>query len=204
METISSHQWNFISRESKNLWLHVELPRAERFKWENIIVIGIVPSLNREPKDLNQFLEPAIDELKAMWKGVRLWSCLSRFTLTFRVAVISISSDIPATRKICGFQGHSAYLGCPRCLKTFPGGFREKKKHYSGLERNSWTPHINQDHCSQAITMPRSKTKAEYNLIGQNSGISHYSVLLDLEYFDITRFGTVDPTHNLFLGTVYV
>ena len=128
METISSHQWNFISRESKNLWLHVELPRAERFKWENIIVIGIVPSLNREPKDLNQFLEPAIDELKAMWKGVRLCSCLSRFTLTFRVAVISISSDIPATRKICGFQGHSAYLGSPRCLKTFPGGFRKKKQ----------------------------------------------------------------------------
>lgn len=43
--------------------------RAERFKWENIIVLGIVPSLDREPKDLNQFLEPTIDELKALWKG---------------------------------------------------------------------------------------------------------------------------------------
>ena len=43
--------------------------RAERFKWENIIVLGIVPSLDKEPKDLNQFLEPTIDELKALWKG---------------------------------------------------------------------------------------------------------------------------------------
>lgn len=178
----------------------LNLPRAERFKWENIIVIGIVPSLDREPKDLNQFLEPAVDELKALWKGVRLRSCLSRFALTFRAAVMSISSDIPATRKICGFKGHSAYRGCSRCLKKFPGGFGEKKD-YSGFDRNSWTPRTNQDHRSQAVKMSRCKTKAERNLIGQNSGISHYSALLDLEYFDIIRFCTVDPMHNLFLGT---
>ena len=92
-------------------------------------------------------------------------------------------------------------LGVLAALRHFQVVF-EKKKHYSGLERNSWTPHINQDHCSQAITMPRYKTKAECNLIGQNSGISYYSVLLDLEYFDIIRFCTVDPTHNQFLGTV--
>ena len=90
----------------------LNLPRAERFKWENIIVLGIVPSLDREPKDLNQLLEPTIDELKALWKGVLLRSCLSRFPLTFRAAVISISSDVPATRKICGFKSHSALLGC--------------------------------------------------------------------------------------------
>ena len=90
----------------------LNLPRPERFKWENIIVLGIVPSLDREPKDLNQLLEPTIDELKALWKGVLLRSCLSRFPLTFRAAVISISSDVPATRKICGFKSHSALLGC--------------------------------------------------------------------------------------------
>ena len=95
----------------------LNLPSAERFKWENIIVLGIIPSLDREPTDLNQFLEPAVDELKALWKGVCLWSCLSRFALTFRAVVIGISSDVPAIRKICGFKGHS----------KFPGGFREKR-----------------------------------------------------------------------------
>ena len=73
----------------------LNLPRAERFKWENIIVMGIVPSLGQESKNLNQFLEPAVDELKALWKGIRL-----RFALTFCAAVICVSSDIPATRKI--------------------------------------------------------------------------------------------------------
>ena len=54
-------------------------------------------------------------------------SCLSRFALTFRAAVISISSDVPATRKICGLKSHSAVLGCSRCLKKFPGNFGEKR-----------------------------------------------------------------------------
>ena len=162
--------------------------------------MGIVPSLDREPKDLNQFLEPAVDELKALWKGVRLRSCLSRFTLTFRAAVISISSDVPATRKICGFKGHSAILGCSRCLKKFAGGFGEKRD-YSGFDRNSWSSRTNEEHRRQATKISRSKTNAERNSIGQNSGISHYSVLLELEYFDVIRFCTVDPMHNLFLGT---
>ena len=29
----------------------LNLPRSERFKWENIIILGVVPSLGREPKD---------------------------------------------------------------------------------------------------------------------------------------------------------
>ena len=178
----------------------LNLPRAERFKWENIIVLGIVPSLDREPKDLNQFLEPAVDELKALWKGVRMKSCLSRFALTFRAAVISISSDVPATRKICGLKSHSAVLGCSRCLKKFPGNFGEKRD-YSGFDRSTWISRTSEEHRRQAFKMSKSKTKAERNLIGQKSGISHYSVLLELEYFDVIRFCTVDPMHNLFLGT---
>ena len=48
------------------------------------------------------------------------------------------------------------------------------------------------------MKIARSKTKQERNLICQKSGVSHYSVLLELEYFDIIRFCTVDPMHWLF------
>lgn len=178
----------------------LNLPRSERFKWENIIVIGIVPSLDREPKDLNEFLEPAVDELKALWKGVRLKSSLSRIPLTFRAAVMSVSSDIPATRKICGFKSHSAVLGCSRCLKKFPGSFGEKRD-YSGFDRNLWKPRTNQDHRREALKIRQCKTNVGRNSLGQKSGITHYSVLLKLDYFDVIRFCTVDPMHNLFLGT---
>ena len=103
-------------------------------------------------------------------------------------------------KKICVFKSHSALVGCSRCLKKFPGGFG-KKRDYSGFDRNSWSPRTNEDHRRQATKISRSKTKAERKSIGQSSGISHYSVLLELEYFDIIRFCTVDPMHNLFLGT---
>ncbi|KAK2549018.1 hypothetical protein P5673_030647 [Acropora cervicornis] len=123
---------------------------AERFKWENIIVVGIVPSLDSEPKD--QFLEPAVDELKAL------------FASTFWAAIKSISSDVPDTRKICGFKGHSVILGCSRCLKKFPSGFGEKRD-YSGFDRNSWSPRMNEDHWRQATKISRSKTNEEQNFI---------------------------------------
>ena len=178
----------------------LNLPRSERFKWENIIIVGVVPSLGREPKDLNEFLEPAVDELKALWKGVKIKASLSRFALTFRAAVLCVSSDVPATRKICGFKGHSAQLGCSRCLKKFLGGFGEKRD-YSGFNRSSWKPRTNEEHRRMAIKITQCKTKARKNLLGQQSGITHYSILLRLDYFDVIRFCTVDPMHNLFLGT---
>ena len=77
----------------------LNLPKGESFRWENVTVLGIVPSLDREPKDLWQFLEPAVDELKALWKRVRLRSCLSRFAITIHAAVISISSDVKPLQK---------------------------------------------------------------------------------------------------------
>ena len=43
----------------------LNLPRAERFKWENVIVVGIIPAMGHdEPKTLNTFLKPAVSELK--------------------------------------------------------------------------------------------------------------------------------------------
>ena len=113
----------------------LNLPRSERFKWENIIIVGVVPLLGKKPKDLKEFLEPAVDELKALWKGIKIKVILSIIALTFRVAVLCVSSDVPATRKICGFKGHSAQLGCLRYLKKFLGGFREERD-YSGFNRS--------------------------------------------------------------------
>ena len=57
-----------------------------------------------EPKDLNPFLKPAVDELTCFWKGRRSNSNLGQFPLTFRAALSSVSCDIPAAGKFGGFQ----------------------------------------------------------------------------------------------------
>ena len=178
----------------------LNLPRHLRFKWENVIVVGIVPSLDKEPKTLNEFLVPAVDELKALWRGVPLKTSLSSISLKFRAALLSIAADVPAARKLCGFKGHSAHRGCSRCLKVFPGGFGEKKD-YSGFDRENWQPRTCIDHRSNARKIERSTTVSSRNKLSQKYGINYWSILLDLEYFDIIRFCTVDPMHNLFLGT---
>ena len=178
----------------------LNLPRHLRFKWENVIVVGIVPSLDGEPKSLNEFLQPAVNELQALWKGVRLKSSLSSISLKFRAALLCISADIPAARKLCGFKGHSAHRGCSRCLKEFPGGFGEKRD-YSRFDRENWQPRTDTQHRSNARRLASCKTVAARNKLSKEFGITHRSCLLDLEYFDIIRFCTVDPMHNLFLGT---
>ena len=51
----------------------VNFPRKERYKRENIILAGLMPSLENEPGSLNSFISPLVRELQALWKGVRLY-----------------------------------------------------------------------------------------------------------------------------------
>ena len=50
----------------------LNVPREQRFKWENIIVAGIIPEMSKEPKSLNTFLAPIVDKLQALWKVLNL------------------------------------------------------------------------------------------------------------------------------------
>ena len=104
----------------------LNLPRSERFKFQNVILGGIIPSLDSEPK-LATFLRPCVDELNGLWKGVLISTSLSPVPLKVFAALICVAADIPPTRKVCGFVGHSAYRACSKCFKYFPGGFGEKK-----------------------------------------------------------------------------
>lgn len=178
----------------------LNLPRAERYKWKNVIVFGIVPSFHKEPKNLNPFLEPAVKELQCLWKGMKLKSSKCRFPITFRAAIMSVSADIPAMRKLGGFKSHAALHGCSRCLKSFPKSFGTKSD-YSGFCTTQWTPRTNVQHRRKAQRLENIRSSTKKNEFGKKHGVTHYRVLLDLEYIDAIRFFTIDPMHNLFLGT---
>ena len=47
----------------------MNLPCSQRFKFENVILGGIIPSLEREPK-LHTFFYPCVDELNGLWKRI--------------------------------------------------------------------------------------------------------------------------------------
>ena len=178
------------------------LPRNLRYRKENIILIGLIPG-PREPKlSINSFLHPLVAELKELWSGVQ-FECphnpLRRVTI--RAALTCCSCDIPATRKLCGFVGHSAKRGCSKCSKLFPSlRHNENKRDYSGFDRDEWPTRDLIQHKQQAYNHLNADTRQEQKNIESNYGI-RYSVLLELPYWNPIEHSIVDPMYNLFLGT---
>jgi hypothetical protein len=100
----------------------MNLPRKLRFKMENIILIGMIPGPNEPDADgLVHYIRPLVDELIQLWtNGVTVMTNGSKVCI--RVALMCIAADIPAARKLCGFLGHNAKMGCSRCTKEFKTG----------------------------------------------------------------------------------
>jgi len=90
----------------------LNLPRELRYKWEYTIVCGIIPGPKEPNLNINSFLEPIVNELKELWHGILLREPDNLVEVCFyRMALLVISSDIPATRKFAGFLGHMAFRG---------------------------------------------------------------------------------------------
>ena len=60
-----------------------------------------------------------------------------------QVAQLSVSCDIPASRKVSGFTGHSAYHGCSWCLVVFPTETFGDKPDYFNFDRKTWQKELN-------------------------------------------------------------
>ena len=177
----------------------LNLPREERFKRENIVLIGIIPDMKKEPPT-NTFLQPLVDELYEAWhEGFFLKSKKSGNQFKkFRLALLCVGCDVPASRKLCGFYGHMANLGCNKCEKLFPGGLGEKT--FGGFDRSSWPPRTNSHHREVCRQISKCSLKSEKEKLEKKHGV-RVSCLLDLDYFDPIRMTPIDPMHNLFLGT---
>jgi len=173
----------------------MNLPHSQRFKFENIIPGGIIPSLESEP-ELHTFLEPCVDELH------RLSASLSPVPLKIVAALLCVAADIPATCKLCGFVGHSANRACSKCFKIFAGGVRETKD-FSGFQQcSSWPKRDGVSHKRNCERLKAANSQSEYGRLSSLYGV-HYSALCKHEYFVCVLFHIIDPMHNLLLGTAH-
>ena len=43
----------------------MNLPREERFRKENVILVGVIPAMEHEPSNVNSFLYPLVQELNS-------------------------------------------------------------------------------------------------------------------------------------------
>lgn len=176
----------------------VNLPRAIRFKRENIILVGLIPGPKEPSLDLNTYLSPLVSDLLALWDGVIISTADSGSQL-IRCALICVGCDLPAGRKTCGFLSYTANLGCSRCYCNFGTGIFGKQD-YSGFNRASWKLRSNQQHRRDVNAIQACVTKSEKKIKVSSLGC-RYSSLLQLPYFDAVRMLVIDPMHNLYLGT---
>ncbi len=173
------------------------LPRECRYKVENIILVGIIPGPKEPQGTVNSFLGPLVKELQIFWQGLHISDHTGNKVL-IRAALTCTTCDIPATRKVCGFLGHAAGLGCSKCLKQFH--FIDDKMVYSGFDRNNWKSRTNSQHRESCNQLAQATSKTSLYQLEVKLGV-RYSSLLELPYFDPVRHHVVDPMHNLFLGT---
>lgn len=178
----------------------MNLPRGERYRRENIIVVGIIPGPG-EPSSLNPYLVPVVSELNELWEdGIEVCHSGSpRIPERFFAALLLVACDVPAARKLCGFLGHGARRGCSKCKKEFiPGEHFGTKMNFGGFE--NCMPRTNIEHrCEAQEILAEDTYQGRENK--QSKYGTRYTELMKLEYFDCIRFTIIDPMHNLFLGT---
>ena len=95
------------------------IPRAERYKEENILLVGVIPGPKEPSVSINSYLSPLVEELNYSYHTGITVSSPYNTSITIRLALSCIACDVPATRKVCGFLGHNAKLGCNKCYKQF-------------------------------------------------------------------------------------
>ena len=175
----------------------LNLPRDLRNKQENVILVGIVPG-PKEPVSLNSYLKPLVSDLLIFWDGTELDIGHLNCKRKVSCALLCVTCDLPAGRKVCGFLGHGAHFGCSRCLKKFSGTVGSMD--YSGFDRQNWVLRSNEEHKRVAKKIREAKTKVTKDDLESSTGYRD-TELLRLPYFDAARMLVIDPMHNLFLGS---
>ena len=173
-------------------------PRKLTYLQKNVLLVGILPGPHEPSKQMNAFIEHLVRDLLSLWKGVNMET--PEGTRLVRACLLCVSCDIPASRKLVGFVGHSALKACSKCLKSFPTLFGGAKQDFSGFNRELWVNRELQDHRQQGMKWKHAKTLAEKTAIERNHGV-RFTELLRIPYFNTIRFCVIDPMHNILLGS---
>ena len=146
------------------------LPRCQRYKEENLILVGILPGPSEPPLTINSYLSPLVGDLKQAWDNGITLTTRDGSAITVRLALSCVACDIPASRKVCGFLGHNAELGCNKCYKQFVS---RSLGHidYSGYDRENWAPRTVTSHRQKCRELMKEVTKTGMCKSESNFGV---------------------------------
>lgn len=170
------------------------LPVSIRHRPENLFLVGIAPG-PREPslEQMNWILRPVVTQLQRIWSpGLLLSQTYSHpHGRLVKAALMPFIADIPAVRRSIGFPSATARKFCSGCHLT--------KKEIDNLDPTTWCLRTKDEHNKLAYKARDAKTVEERQTIFKTHGV-RYSVLLEVEYWNVVEFHVVDAMHNLLLG----
>ena len=164
------------------------------------MVLGVIPGPTEPKGIINTFLKPLVDDLITLWDGLPLHPD----GRNMKAALLRISADMLAMKKVTQFLGHKADYGCSRCL--FQAEREKLSRGASGkmsyLTSSMAPPRNREQVLAQCIEYQQAKSKSEALDIQKKNGV-RYSELIRLPYFDIIRMSITDPMHTILLGLVH-
>lgn len=80
-------------------------------------MLGIIPGSKEPLLTINPYLKAIVDELLQFWSGAILKE--QENSALYKLTLLCISNDIPATRKCEGFLGHNAKKGTTMVFTLF-------------------------------------------------------------------------------------
>ncbi|CAG8829158.1 35966_t:CDS:2, partial [Racocetra persica] len=93
--------YSHVKRSCAPIYMTIlNFPRHIRYRSENLILVGIIPG-PKEPdtNQLQNYLQPMVNELKQLWSGQLFKIAQYPIGRMFHCALIQITCDIPAARK---------------------------------------------------------------------------------------------------------
>ena len=171
----------------------LNLPPEERYKLENMFLVGIIPGPH-EPKkeEINHLLSPLVDDLldsyrHGVWYSRTQNYKSGRYT---RCVLVPVVCDTPASRQVTGRTSATSTHFCPYC--TLP------HNEINNMDQDTWCLRTDVDHRSCATEWLEAGTETERDMLFARHGVRH-SELLRLPYWSPIKHTMIDSMHLFYL-----
>lgn len=171
----------------------LNLPPEERYKLENMFLVGIIPGPH-EPKkeEINHLLSPLVDDLLDSYHHGIWYSHTPNYKSGRRTrsALVLVVCDTPASQQVTGRTSATSTHFCPYC--NLP------QSEIKTVDQNMWSPRSDTNHRIQAMEWLQAATETERDKLLARHGV-RYSELLRLPYWSPIGHTVVDSMHLFFL-----
>lgn len=171
----------------------LNLPPEERYKLENMFLVGIIPGPH-EPKkeEINHLLSPLVDDLLDSYHHGVWYSRTQNYERGryARSVLVLVVCDTPASRQVTGRISATSTHFCPYCNLS--------NSEITNTDPKTWHLRTDVEHRTRANEWLQASTEGDRDDLFTCHGV-RYSELLRLPYWSPIRHTVVDSMHLFFL-----